>query len=83
MIQKTIQVRYVCGKCDLPERKVAVIGRGATEDIVVFMERLTAKLMQDHWSMSPGCNPGEFECVKIPLGPEGTVTEKTRIGEAF
>ncbi len=61
-----IEVLYDCRGCGLRDQPLAVRERRGDEDVVVWMDFVTAAISDDHACVSPFCRAGVFD-LKIPL----------------
>ncbi len=64
-----IAVRYSCPQCNVTDATVQVRLREPGEDVLKWMDAVTAALGADHAERSPHCHPDRLANVKIPLTP--------------
>ncbi len=73
-----IQCKYSCNACHVHRQSVTVEAR-EDQDVVTWLNTVCVPaMMRDHETRSPGCNPGKFDEVMIPLKKDGG-----KVGEAL
>lgn len=63
----TISVVYTCGLCDVTDATVQLPARDSEQDLLEWMNQLTAAIQADHLRRSPGCFARKIRHVKIPI----------------